>query len=883
MNKKKMFLKICFSLIFLFVFGYSFIDVNAEEASCACAPGDYLVSKTVKDDGSVECNCQGLGTNRACQPYFDSSGANLSAVYDKYKPIMTDLRNGSWQISINPDDPNDSSVLQRLRNVRFKLYSINDVLVTYDAFLSYDYPVVVNTVTDSNGYMNLLFQIDKEHPDPDCFSEDFWLEVQIMDGGDARFEDPELTIPENPYGSGHATSRSVDCNNQRDAFDRAFCTAKDGAKANDPSKTLNINFEGKFNNERKFSDFVGANNYTKFSCKSSSIYVKEDDSTDYYMSANTSYMYGSGERVIDAGNYNYNFWCGRTKTSDVSCKIKCEEAVTIEYGAPIASKAGLCFEYKVKVTSHVSCTMVQAPAQPRTYSVCTPSPTCTGIGRNGNRYYLTQGGPNEEFDRCVEKCDGGKYTSKCSKQCYKEVYQKTLISYTPKKNAFNNCSCSHCYTTPDTWSGGGPGRWYGGSCNPEYVPDDNGFCRHDYGGGRICQDTCWWDGCDGDNYLNSEAREQDYEDNWEIYYEAVNKCEAAASCSTSKAEFTISVNYKDGSNVVKTIDFPYSTNALVPDYAQYEGSNRSISSIGANNTTLIGLDGCYNRPADNSVDFYATEWGFPGSWINRKTGELSYKNKSATGTNGWQFIPDKFCVPFDAQDVNVNWWNYYYTKLHQSNSTKYLAPKCVQNSLPTVEVNNNIIAKAKNFGYYGWNIEVDCFYALNNTEKLPCDPPEAGDPNDDIKYVIRSIDLEDVFPNVTGEQLVTPESEVGREPGFNWSSQAYNEKNLNYVSAPLDYALRIQELGYSIYSDDDQLDYKFRLSPAVLNELKRQRSSDYTLYEGDNYTDDKGVIRYRSRMDILDDSSITLKKPNASALQCNNMISRNACEAHARH
>ena len=60
----------------------------------------------------------------------------------------------------------------------------------------------------------------------------------------------------------------------------------------------------------------------------------------------------------------------------------------------------------------------------------------------------------------------------------------------------------------------------------------------------------------------------------------------------------------------------------------------------------------------------------------------------------------------------------------------------------------------------------------------------------------------------------------------------------------------------TIYSNDDQLDYKFRLTPAVLKELRQARSTDYTLYNGSNYTDDKGVIRYKSGLDILSDNSL---------------------------
>lgn len=849
MNKKKSI--IVFSLFFLFIFCCSFTNVNA--ASCSCNKGDILIS--VDENGNCLCESADL---TACKYLMEDGQMSLAAVAEKYDAKIKKYGSNQWEVSINPKDSNDSSVLEKLRNVRFKLVSINGVEDTRNLSVGYQDPLVIDQVLNSAREMIVLFRVDENHMDPDCKSEYLEIELGISDGGDPIIEDvdyPDITITE------PVTSLKINCATASGAFELNFCNAKNAAKANDPTKTKKINYEDKFVDGKKYATLAGANSYTAFSCRSdvvrSNDYIKANGEEGYYLPENVSYLYGSGEYTMDFGSYYYHFRpCDATPRGNVSCKIRCEEAVTVQYGAPVASKAGLCFEYKVKVTSRVTCEMTQKPVEPATYKLCTPTPICTGIGRSGKRYYFNQGGPSQEFDRCIDSCDGGKYTSKCSKQCYKEVYQNSLISYKAKKNA--SC-CTHCYTSPTRWEGGGPGRWYGGSCPHEYVSDGNGFCRHDYGGGNICQDDCSWNGCTGDVYLNPGYAEDDYRANMEIYQNAINECNAAVSCSTSTAEFTISVDYKDGSNTVKTVSFPYNTNTPGVDTV-------NPSTMANKNSTLLRNQGCYDSPK-TSESLYLVEWGFPGSWINRKTGELSYLDK--TGSAGWQFISRKFCIPFDAQDVNVNWWNYYYTKLGQN-------PKCPQNTVPPVEY--NIHAKTKNFGYYGWNIAIDCFYGINNTEKMPCDPPDPGEP-DDIKYVIRSIDLENVFPDTDGESL-SAATDIGRTPGFNWSLEATNNKNADYQSSPLDYAKRIQEKGYTIYSNDDQLDYKFRLTPAVLKELRQARSTDYTLYNGSNYTDDKGVIRYKSGLDILSDNTVTLKKPTAAALKCNNIIGRSSCESH---
>lgn len=856
MNKKKLVTVLIFSLFFLFMFSFSFAEVKA--TSCKCNPGDILIS----DDGKGGCLCESSDLT-ACKHLMENGEISLAAVAEKYDAKITKGSNKQWIISINPKDNNDSTVIERLKDVRFKLVSINGVSDTRGLSVGYKDPLTIDQKLDANNEMIVLLRVDQNHLDPDCRSEFLEIELGISDGGDPIYSEvtyPDITVTE------PVTSLKINCSNVNSSspkFEQNFCIAKNAAIANDPGQNKKINFADRFNTGKNYSTEAGSNTFTKFSCKSDAVYklddIKSIGEEGYYLSENKDYLYGSGEYVLDFGQYSYEFIpCSPKSKGNISCKIKCEEAVTVQYGAPIASKAGLCFEYKVKVTSRVTCEMTEKPRLPEKPGMCTPTPICTGIGRSGKRYYFNQGGPNEEFESCIDACDGGKYTSKCSKKCYKEVYQNSLISYTPKKNS---ACCTDCYTSPSTWSGSGPGRWYGGSCNPGYSTFGDGFCRHVYGNGSHCQDDCSWNGCEGDVYLNPGYAERDYENNMGRYQAAIDACNAAVSCSTTTAEFTISADYKDGSGVIQTIDFPYNGTTPIKDTV-------NPTTIANKNSTLLRNQGCYDSPK-TSESLYLVEWGFPGSWINRKTGELSYLDK--TSSTGWQYIDKKFCIPFDAQDVNVDWWNYYYTKLGQN-------PKCPQNSLPSVEY--NIHAKTKKFGYYGWNIAIDCFYGINNTEKMPCDPPEAGDPNDDIKYVIRSIDLEDVFPNVDGNEI-TDSGETGRAPGFNWSDKANNSKNTRYVSSPLDYAKRIQEKGYTIYSDDDQLDYKFRLTPAVLNELKRARSSDYTLFTGNNYTDeDTGIIRYKSNLSLLNDNAITLKKPNGTALKCNNMVSRSGCEGH---
>ena len=869
MNNKKIFRTLLFSLVFLYVLCCSYIDVYAaDENLCQCESGDILLYDT---DG--KCYCEDI-KNTKCKNLFDSNGnVILTSVSDKYNPKLESAGAGTkkWKVSINPADSNDSTVLRRLKDVTFRLYSINGTLVTSDNYVKYNQPLTVTEQLDSNGYMTLRFKVVKEHLDPECSSEKLEFEVELYSGGDpVSYSEtlPNIDAVEVPS----ADLNDINCNSPRDVFETNFCKGKNNASLDYTNRFSSVNSSSVI----KYKDVFGTNNPARFTCDSTNVYTQAEilaGEDGYYTPTNVGYMYGSGTYSIDNGRYQYHFDpFSPTSGAKVTCKVTCEESVTVQYGAPVASKAGLCFEYKVKVTSRVVCNMTEAPPLPDNPStVCTPTPTCTGIGRSGTRYYFDQGGPNEDFDACVKKCDGGKYTSSCSKQCYKQVYQKSLITYKSTKNdsltlqSYPDCSGGCYYNGGTSWSAPYvPGRYYGGSCNSEYVPDSEGICRHDYGGGRICQDDCWWNGCPSGQYLNPGFSSVDYNNNMVKYNETVNKCKAAASCSTSQAEFTISVDYKDGSNTVKTVEFPYSTGGGLKDRACSNGSSGCSKTGTSATTTLLREQGCYDS-SSSTKNLYLVEWGFPGSWINRKTGELSY-TKPGNNAQGWQEVPRKFCLPFDTQDVNVDWWNYYYTQTGQN-------PACPQTSVPSVDY--NIRANTTDFGYFGWDISISCFYAVNNTEKKPCDP---GTP-EDVQYIVRSVDLENLFPATDGSEL-SSSNDIGRTPGFNWSASAENTKNTAYSSSPLDYAKRIQDKGYTIYSSDSQLDYKFRLTPAVLKELKNARSTDYTYYNGSNFTDSNGVIRYKSNLELLSDSEITLKRPSESALKCNNIINGNSCESH---
>lgn len=666
---------------------------------------------------------------------------------------------------------------------------------------------------------------------------------------------------------------------------------------------------------------------------------------DYYQ--NSSYYYASSVTDSEKVTYTYNYAPGdtRTVTKDV-CDQVCEESVEVNYGPPIASKAGLCFEYKVKVTSRVRChANVKAGSEPDVPNdVCTPSPGCS----NGIPAYYHQAGPNEDFERCIKDCDGGKYTASCSNKCYNKVYGKKSnnlgLNYQNKSsNASKLYSVADCKADNPAgcyvWEGDSvrwrhgtqlPGRWYidSGYCggNPSCTFCDSAGCGYYISTGgndegirrkNGCSDVCWWEGCSKGRYLNPGTMASDTADNNAAYKVAIRSCKQKATCTTKTATFKISIKYdvKDNSGKkVNVLEFPYS------ESNPSNSNGDKIKSPGmdgqtGNNTTILEYAGCYKD--EEKRRWYRTEWSFPGTWINNKHGEVSYVDKS--GNKAWQSVKDKFCIPLDAENVNTNWFDCYnnYISSDKTQADKNNLNNCFNNNPVsskkfdnrTVPSNGyNIYAEAKNFGYFGWDFGISCFYGLHRNptkcEGEDCSecatPPCEEDKEDDTldNHTIRPIDNDDIFPEKDASVVdtsskaveskkatrlsyvtkLTDKSKTGRQPGFNWSEGAVSKvngtgkyKNEKYEVDPILLRQKIQERGDSIYSNDaEYLDYSYTLSIESLAKIKRYNEQhSYTEWSG-SIKRINGINAYKS--DFLDGISSYGVKDNGShrSWGCNN-------------
>ena len=705
----------------------------------------------------------------------------------------------------------------------------------------------------------------------------------------------------------------IDCNSYQskfaaESFEYKFCDMKNRYNNAPESSKKAYTFTAERNTFSKLGVSTAS-----FKCDPYKLVtgVPENDS-EYYV--NTNYLYGEGTLASIEGKYVYNYGC-QAKSETVSCKIKCEEVVEVEYGAPVASKAGLCFEYKVKVTSRVNCSSDSGVPKPKDAILETPTPVCVHHGSETMR----QGGPSEDFDSCIAECDGGKYSDKCSDKCYQEVYGETTtktstleLSYAEKLNSTDDYTVSKVANKNTTkvpnsegkyvckkgkiyWTGDGLSRWHQGHKwgippKKDYTKIENGIPIR-----NICSDKCSWKGGTGDVYLNLEDYKVDAVENAKTYLKLKSQCEAYAKCNTSTAEFTISVSYLEKGKSEETwINFPYSRSK---DEMAYSGVNTKSTK----DSTLLDADGCYNPVGSSSFSgtttsgtegttstsidqrWYLSEWSFPGTWHNAKTGEISFKE--ITG-KAWTKTDKKFCIPYDFPYVNEKWWLYYYAKMHgndpsyaaNSETTSYIedGKNCTNTcnyattygTFTEEDVKNvkyNIKATTRKFGLFEWDIDISCFYALGGLDKVEnCDKKciSISDDSDKKKeYKVRSVSLENLFPSKDG-------SSKSEAVPFNWSSYATNTlKDPEYTSNPSAYKTFVEEKGYSIYSNE-YLDYEITLTREEIKKLRTQ-NKQFGTFDGELTIQNIGV--YESPLLRGKDKLKDVTAPSPSVLHCNNI------------
>lgn len=493
-----------------------------------------------------------------------------------------------------------------------------------------------------------------------------------------------------------------------------------------------------------------------------------------------------------------------------------------------------CVRTKINVTKHYSVSKVDKYCPVPVYCErC--SCDCTWVGASGKTHYEPDNpgggppgaGPNDAFDSCVKKCDGGKYTQECINSCYKDTYKKD------RKLSFNNISIDNKnkkvqfvadYSAQDAAAGGlvttargqtshnldGTVYTMKVSSGQTCTCIESDWCQDGHGS---CTFHTWLEPCGTDwEYCGRVETRVTQEE--EFVTEAI---EEPVNIDTSKFSMTVIDSYLNNGTYSTT--YTTATQPKLNVNVVKNDSNEAIVKV-----------------------------SLPLSYINKLTGMATYKSDESSST-GYRMNSGRAQLEAIAFGNNQNELaNYYFTpgerKYYTNINSKNLNVGFDGNGQANLRQDkiNIIVSSGQNgdgaMGWAGFGSNIDCYYGVYNKfyddKNTPCDPTrEICDGG--IQYIFRPIELGndktsgDVFPN-------------GRNPRYNWSSAATNKGNELYKTTvnPVAYTKNIENKRDSIYKESSgEIDYEFILTPKNIAAIKNYNKtvSDFNKDGDKNYLD----------------------------------------------
>ena len=639
----------------------------------------------------------------------------------------------------------------------------------------------------------------------------------------------------------------------------------------------------------------------------------------------------TGTLVCDAfSNNNYDtphkYSYEETKNID-NCETTCREEIEVNFSDPVATQAGMCFQYLIEIKSKVNCSSRYTGPVPSRKPVCNPSPICIN-GKKG----FDAGGPNEDFDQCIQECDKGEYTQKCIDKCYKKIYdnkaktKKTttkedikissgLYNYqeefyeiiklenscpgpnnaqklyeymqnnpsgqfvngswdsdfdnTNSINTNSICSLGPYYFRSLSQTQKTINMWKGqqsySNRNKYYRAGSDGILKAVHKDGTWCNDSCSWRGvCNSENTALTEALAQkEYEEQLQEYAAAKAACEnKSLTCTNEQTNYKIIVDNKDSDKDDNDDKKEFTSSQILND-------NKVTGDFPSMVTLIDGT--CEDKDPDDWD--YHNIITFPGGWINNKTGQTIHSIEPGF-EEFYTYTGNQYCTKFNSIPVNTSWYNWKVNSIQLNEEQKENITK---------EIDYNINGEIENYGYFGWNFNIKCFYAIDDPKDPNCtingknpdypichdDGKEKIHPINDYKF--RPVDLNNLFP--------TKENKEERSIGFNWTCEATNLSNKDYLVQPETLRKEIETLGDDVYNGNEYLDYQIVLTPKTINKI-RNYNKNYKIYTeptsndkekvsvaGNNKT--AGVTVYKSKFldDVLDSEQELVKR---GLIGCNN-------------
>ena len=530
----------------------------------------------------------------------------------------------------------------------------------------------------------------------------------------------------------------------------------------------------------------------------------------------------------------------------------------------------------------------------------------SSTGQNGYRYY-----------------NWNANTNSCYWNRYADVYKRNInvvksLVYDDEmfsKNSVLAKNTSYVALRQSMYTASG----YTGNSNLasiSYYTADKGFkVGHYTNNGTTCNDSCVMYTTDnncivpGDTDSNYDEAYRQYLISLSNYQTALNRCVANAECNKDTATYRMSVNPSTTNTDIK-VCAAGDKNKVGKDCISWVQTNSKTTKVDKiePQKPLKYADGvCYDKLTDDE-NAYHNIISFPGTWQRNKDG--SFRFTPPEKNSGYTYHEKQYCVDPSVGDINIDWWKWDQVSLRSEDGKANVNYSKARDTLGK-EYNKyngkyNIYGKMEKFGYFNWELDFSCFYAVNNNDKCsgndcPTSPKTTITTTNGLKNSdTRTISLDDPFPtasqtasklsdditpkklnNTTTEEKVTKvaDSSVGRTPGYNWSCEATNLGIKDYVIAPTALTTKIKEVKENIYNDENEVDYRIVITPEQIKNIReynkdKEKSRD-TGKEGSGYFTFSGKYNINKNNNIsfyesnfLRANTTLDKSPKA---QCNNL------------
>ena len=543
--------------------------------------------------------------------------------------------------------------------------------------------------------------------------------------------------------------------------------------------------------------------------------------------------------------------------------LSCTEDLDIKYDQPKSVYPGGGFKYTVGVKTHKTCKVIvkDVPTRPK---VARPIIQFTD-------HYTPLGGPSEEFDYCVESCDGGVYSDKCSTDCYNKVYNGNSIkgmSFLRDTNTVSNMANTTHY--PTYGNGGNTGMF-----TPSYNKNNSPWCSVEskaykvagraYASSRYTGYFHWVVCPSVDTYKAGQKKPIS------VSVSATNQklipankkgnvygCKYGWQSQTCKGKAVC--KYKAAGAVPGTVetsamaDAAYNKEKALFDEAKdklkeynctFNGDyNNPKVTCGDNNTATTDkavekakikrtvVNGGKTEEFDISSQRDKKDgyyyFNFNNAYISYADGSVKYGNADTKDYKaaGKLFFTDTNITSAETNDMRYFPYNAGKFEKLEGNLLEYnkeLKGKTYTKN--NIDLNWNVLTQIKKMGsYQQWDIDVNCFYGTADYENRQIA---------NLPYKYRTVNFEDLFPN--------------RSPGYNWTNNIANQK-ASYDSYKIDpESLRddIKSLGENIYKNEPYVNLSIG-NNSQFNWSNIQSGDLYTDFKG-NYTKVDNVSFFTSQ------------------------------------